>query len=284
MCYYNGQKVTRAEFIRLKNLEKLVANYDFLNRDLEIGFDYAPTAVLKRIDGATDFDIVKMEWSFVPSYLKNRQAVANFRNGYTDEKSRYHPPITTLNAIGEEMLLPGKMYRQAALERRCLVLSSGFYEWRHVYPLGKKGQPLKTAVKYPYHIYLPEQEYFFMAGIYQPWTDKETGEQVDTVAIVTTRANHLMERVHNSKKRMPVILNEDLAYEWLLEDHLDEKKITELGTVQFPSEKMRAYPIAKNFRDNLEPMKEVSYPQLPGLEEEPIEKPLSHDGPPSLFG
>ena len=31
MCYYNGQKVTKEEYIRLKHLEKLVANYDFLN-------------------------------------------------------------------------------------------------------------------------------------------------------------------------------------------------------------------------------------------------------------
>lgn len=284
MCYYNGQKVTRAEYIRLKNLEKLVANFDFLNRDLEIGFDYGPAAVLKRMEGKQDFDIVQMEWGFLPSYLKNRQATFNFRNGYTDEKGKPHPPITTLNAMGEEMLLPGKMYRQAALQRRCLVLSSGFYEWRHVYPLGKKGQPLKTAVKYPYYIHLPGKEYFFMAGIWQPWTDQETGEQVDTMAIVTTKANHLMERVHNNKKRMPVILNEELAYEWLLNDNLDEKRVTEIGTVQYPTEQMHAYSIAKNFRESLDPMKEIKYPQLPGLEEEPIEKPFSSDDPPTLFG
>ena len=47
MCYYNGQKVARAEYIRLKELEKLVANYDFLNRELQIGFDYSLNAVLK---------------------------------------------------------------------------------------------------------------------------------------------------------------------------------------------------------------------------------------------
>ncbi len=31
MCYYNGQKVSRAEFIQLKQLEKAVKNYDFLD-------------------------------------------------------------------------------------------------------------------------------------------------------------------------------------------------------------------------------------------------------------
>jgi putative SOS response-associated peptidase YedK len=267
MCYYNGQKVAHIEYIRLKQLEKLVAKYDFLNKPLSIGFDYSDNAVLRAIDGKEDFDIVKMEWGFLPTYLKNREAVEKFRNGYKDASGKFHTPITTLNAVGEEMLQPGKMYRDAALNRRCLVLSSGFYEWRHVNPIGKKGQPLKTAVKYPYHIHIPEQEYFYMAGIYQPWTDKETGEQVDTFAIVTTKANSLMEQVHNSKKRMPVILNEDLGYEWLFGD-LDEKRILEIAATQFPAEKMAAYPIAKDFRDALNPLEKFEYADLPSLEGE----------------
>jgi putative SOS response-associated peptidase YedK len=261
MCYYNGQKVTHVEFIRLKQLEKLLAKYDFLNKPLSIGFDYSDNAVLKAVDGKEDFEIVKMEWGFLPVYLKNREAVDKFRNGYKDASGKFHPPITTLNAVGEEMLLPGKMYRDAALHRRCLVISSGFYEWRHVNPIGKKGQPLKTAIKYPYHIYIPGQEYFYMAGIYQTWTDKDTGEQVDTFAIVTTKANALMEQVHNSKKRMPVILEEDLAYEWLF-GKLDEKRITEIAATQFPSEMMAAYPIAKDFREALEPAKQFDYSEL----------------------
>ena len=56
MCFYNGQKVTRDEYIRLKQLEKAVANYDFLNRGLQIGFDYSMNAVLKPIPDKEDFD------------------------------------------------------------------------------------------------------------------------------------------------------------------------------------------------------------------------------------
>ena len=79
MCYYNGQKVTREEFIRLKQLEKLVANYDFLNRDLQVGFDYNMNAVLKRDPEKEDFDIVQMEWGFIPHYLKTREDVFKMR-------------------------------------------------------------------------------------------------------------------------------------------------------------------------------------------------------------
>jgi putative SOS response-associated peptidase YedK len=76
-----------------------------------------------------------------------------------------------------------------------------------------------------------------MAGIWQPWTDKETGEYMETFAIVTTKANKLMEQIHNTKKRMPILLNEDLAYEWLFDD-LSEQRVLEIAGTQYPSEEM----------------------------------------------
>lgn len=266
MCYYNGQKVTHDEFIRLKHLEKLVSNYNFLSRDLQIGFDYSQNAVLKRKPGEVDFDVVQMEWGFIPTYLKTREEVAKMRNGSKDANGKFKPPVITLNAVCEELLTPGKIYRDAALKRRCLVLSTGFFEWRHIYPLHKKtGLPLKTANKFPYYISLKNKNYFFMAGIWQPWTDRATGEYVESFAIVTTKANHLMSQVHNSKKRMPVILNEELAYEWLLGDP-DEKRILEIAATQYPANEMQACSIAKDFREALEPAKEFEYEDVPALE------------------
>ena len=266
MCYYNGVKVTRTEFIRLKQLEKLVANYDFLNKPLQIGFEYKPHPVLKRIPNQQDFEIVEMEWGFIPSYIKTRDEATKMRFGYKDENGQFHPMILTLNAVSEELLLPRKIFRDAALQRRCLVLSTGFFEWRHIFPLNKKtGKPLKTATKYPYFIKLKDREYFFMAGIWQPWTDKSTGEHVETFAIITTKANSLMEQIHNSKKRMPTILNEDLAWEWLLGD-LEEKRISEIAQTQIPSNHLEVCTISKDFREALEPAEPFQYEDLPALE------------------
>ena len=270
MCYYNGVRVTKVEFIRLKQLEKLISQYDFLDNPLQIGFEYRECPVLKAAPGKADFDLVQMEWGFLGDprkwpYVKTREDVLKFRNGYKDDAGKFHPPITTLNAMAEEMLLPGKLYRDAALNRRCLILSSGFYEWRHVYPMGKKGQPLKTAVKIPYYIHLKEKEYFYMAGVWNPWTDADTKKSVETFAIVTTAANKLMEQVHNSKKRMPAILSEELAYEWLLGDP-DEKRITEIARSQYPWQDMEVCPIAKDFREALDPAAPFEYEDLPALE------------------
>ncbi|MEP7107269.1 MAG: SOS response-associated peptidase [Ferruginibacter sp.] len=262
MCYYNGVKVTHSEFIRLKAIEKAIAQYDFLSKPLLIGFDYQPIPVLKRVEGKQDFDVVEMEWGFLPPYIKTREQAARFRQGYKKENGQWQEPILTLNATSEEMLFERKMFREAALYRRCLVLSTGFYEWRHVFPIGKKtGKPLKTAVKYPYRILVKDREYFFLAGIYTPWKDEATGEYVETCAIVTTAANNLMEQIHNTRKRMPTILTEDLAWDWLFGE-LDETRISEIGRFQFPAQEMAAYTIVKDFREAFDPTAAFGYQDI----------------------
>jgi putative SOS response-associated peptidase YedK len=240
MCYYNGQQVTQAEYIQLKELEKEIRNIS-ISQSLQNGFDYGEGYILKPNAHKDHFELVKAHWEFIPFWCRSMKEVEENRKKFT-----------TLNAAGEK-LLESKMYREAALKRRCLVLSSGFYEWRHY-----------RKASYPYFIKLKGREYFFMAGIYQPWTDKETGETFDTYAIVTTKANALMEQIHNTKKRMPVILPEDLAFEWMF-GKLDEKRLQELASYQLDPDCMQAYTIRKDFRMALDPLEAFDYELLPAL-------------------
>ena len=109
--------------------------------------------------------------------------------------------------------MPGKIYLKAAFKKRCLILSTGFFEWRHVYPINKRtGEPKKTTDKYPHYIGVKDAPYFYMAGIWQPWTDRSTGENVDTLSLVITAANPLMAKIHYSKERLPTILPDELAW------------------------------------------------------------------------
>lgn len=266
MCYYNSVKVNQSELLRLKSIEKAIAKYDFLNKPLLIGFNYQPVPILKRVDKKEDFELVQMEWGFLPSYIKTREQADKFRLGYKKENGQWQEPILTLNAKAAEMLFERKMYRDAALNRRCLVLSTGFFEWQHVFPVSKKtGKPLKTAVKYPYRISVKNRNYFFMAGIYNPWKDESTGEYIETCSIVTTAANPLMQQIHNTKKRMPTILTDDLAWDWLFGE-LDETRISEIAGFQFPAKELEAYPVAKDFRQALDPAEPFIYGELPALE------------------
>ncbi len=261
MCYYNGRKVSYNEFLRLKNLEKQVTALQ-KGKAVHKGFDYEDWPVIKPI-GKFDFEKVEMEWGFIPDTwrgkkLDTRQKVKDWRNGYVDEKGIYVAGTTTLNAMGEELLLPGKIFREAALNGRCLVMSWGFYESKHIVEMGKRGKPLKQPYTIPHFIKPKNKEVFFMAGIYKPWRDAETGEVKETFSIVTTAANSLMQTIHNSKKRMPVIFTNELAERWIFDD-LTEEEILQLATYQYPAEEMEAYTVSKDFVGTDEPTKPFLY-------------------------
>lgn len=82
---------------------------------------------------------------------------------------------------------------------------------------------------------------FCFGGIYAGWTDKTMGEHLQTFSIITTEANALMEKIHNLKKRMPVIISPDRYDEWL-DANLSSDQITDFFT-PFPTERMKAESI-----------------------------------------
>ncbi|MDT3402279.1 SOS response-associated peptidase [Mucilaginibacter terrae] len=253
MCYYNGQKVTRAEAIRLKGIEKAIKKYNFLNVGVHNGFNYAPCAILIPSADGKDFDIVQAEWGYVPGFVKTRTEANIFRAKYT-----------TLNFKSENLFVKedGKrsMWADAAKNRRCLVLSTGIVESRHIPKIGKKGQELKEMIKYPYQVTVKGQEYFYLPGLYNEWLDPETSQFVMTVAFGITEANHIMSQIHNSKKRMPSILTEDLAWEWLMEKPTEER-LSEIARTQIPSRMLDFCTVDRNYRTALE-ASPLDYPEL----------------------
>jgi len=87
------------------------------------------------------------------------------------------------------------------------LLADGFYEWQWLDEKGKQKQK--------YELTLPDNELFAFAGLYSEWVDKSTGEIINSYTILTTEANELMSKIHNTKKRMPVILSADNEKNWL---------------------------------------------------------------------
>lgn len=260
MCFHNGIDVSRATHIKLKKKEKKISEAGInLQMPYASGFEYPLWPVLKPIEGGTDFLPVMMHWEFIPSYIRTTEALLHFRKGGLNPKTgRKDFPHNTLNAIGEEVLNK-PTYKHAAMHQRCLVLSSVFYEWRHFTPEGGKD----TA--YPYAISVRDSEYFFMAGIYNPWVDQESGEVVDSFAILTTAANPLMANVHNKKKRMPVILPEEQAEAWIRGD-LSTEGIASLASYAIDESHLEAHTIRKDFRMAEDPMEPFNYAELPPLQ------------------
>lgn len=239
MCYFNSLVATSGADVSIKGVTKKLKP---INKPLQSGFEYSNWPIIK--SNAQDFSIENAHWELIAPWVKN-----------TKEAEAGREKFNTLNATCER-LLESKLFKPAALNYRCLVPSTGFFEWRHFKPLGAKKE-----IAYPYYISLTTEPLFYMAGIYQPWTDKETGETMDTFSIVTTKANDLMEQIHNKKKRMPAILNETQANEWL-QPNLSEAKIMELASSIYDAAYMRAYTIDKSFRTSIDPLEQFEYPEL----------------------
>jgi len=98
------------------------------------------------------------------------------------------------------------------VNNKCLILADGFYEWQWLDDKGKSKQK--------YLLSLPNNELFAFAGLWSEWVDKSTGELIRTYTILTTEANELMSKIHNTKKRMPVILSPENEAEWLTNNKL----------------------------------------------------------------
>lgn len=247
MCYFNSINLNIGEVIKISKKEKKIDRK--IKSNVTSGFEFTQWPIIKEDPNSADLILEMAHWEFIPSWIQNNKELETSREKFT-----------TLNAKGEN-LLESKMYRDASLKRRCIVLSSGFYEWRHYKPIGAKKENA-----YPYFITIKEKPVFFMAGIYQPWTDKSTGETIDSFAIVTTAANTLMSKVHNKKKRMPTILSESLAHEWL-QDELNESRIKEIANFQLDVEDMEANSIRKDFKISAHPQEKFIYPELPSLDQ-----------------
>jgi putative SOS response-associated peptidase YedK len=180
-------------------------------------------------------------WGLIPAWVKEEAKALELRD-------------VTPNAVSETAF-EKPSFRDAIRKQRCLVPATGFFEWRH-----------EHDQKYPYFIQTSSQSLFAFAGIWSEWANRETGEVVPTFSILTTQANPLIAKIHNSKQRMPLILEPAQEQAWL--SNLDEQGIRQLMQ-PLSEEKLKAYTIAKTItrRDGPSNVPEVLQAQAyPGLE------------------
>lgn len=131
-----------------------------------------------------------MKWGLIPGWVRSPSEADEIR-------------LKTLNARASG-LAKKPSFSESFKSRRCLVPVRGFYEWQHA---GKN--------KIPWYIYNAKDSVMTLAGLYDTWTDKITGEELSTFTVITTDANALLSRIHNSKERMPAILGKESEKKWL---------------------------------------------------------------------
>lgn len=115
-----------------------------------------------------------MRWGFIPACAKD-PAIGN----------------QLINARAETVATK-PVFRKSLRERRCLILTDGFYDWESQ---GRR--------KRPWCIRMRDGRPFALAGLWDHWTDP-AGRGVESCTIITTTPNDLIRRFHH---RMPVILS-----------------------------------------------------------------------------
>ncbi|MDB9380919.1 SOS response-associated peptidase family protein [Nodularia spumigena CS-584] len=183
-----GQNASQLEVefdARFHRAEALVYKKHFVN-----GHEHLRVPII--CDKAPD-KIVMGLWGLIPSWSGNM----NYEDFYKKQAQEHRD---TLMARIEDV--ETKVSYRDSLNNRCIILLESFKEWQHV-------RRVNRLDKISYEISHPESKYMAVAGLYQLTNGKLT------FTLLTTEANELMAEIHNSAKRMPVILNKLEAKTWL---------------------------------------------------------------------
>ncbi len=159
------------------------------------------------------------QWGLIPFWIKEEGKANSIK-------------LSTFNAR-EETILEKPSYRHAVDKGRCLILAHGFFEYHTV-----------QDKKIPFYIRRKDNLAFAFAGISDTWTNPSTGEILQTCSIVTTPANPLLAKIHNTKKRMPVILQEQYEKDWI-DPNLTGKEAGKF-LKPLPAEEMEAWSISRD--------------------------------------
>lgn len=149
------------------------------------GFSFALNPIVLDEDRA---HIVMANWGLIPFWAKNdaiKKSTLNARIETATEKPAFRNVV----------------------KNRCLIIADAFYEWQWLDSKGKEKQK--------YIIKPTAQEIFGFAGFYSLWKNPDSGEEITSYTIATTDANELMAKIHNNKKRMPIILKSEDRKAWL---------------------------------------------------------------------
>ncbi len=175
-------------------------------------YNIAPTQ-LAPVVVHNEIRLLKMfRWGLVPYWAKDMKIGSKLINARAEtitEKPSFKKPFKN---------------------KRCLVVTDGFYEW-------KKSADKKT--KSPYRFTLISQEPFAFAGLWDSWKSPE-GDEIESFTIITTSANELMLPIHH---RMPVILNQKDEEKWIDPNYKDTDKLIAL-LKPYDSDLMSAYPVS----------------------------------------
>lgn len=186
-----------------------------------------------------------IRWGLIPHWVKSKTDAEKLR-------------AQTINARSETIYEKPSFRQAAGRGQRCLIPVTGFFEWHTV---GKQ--------KFPFYINTTDQSIASIAGLWDEWADPDTGEVLTTFSLLTTDANPLLAKIHNTKQRQPCVLTQEQERTWLREN-LTDKEVVQLLHDIYPADRMGSHPISKRITSRTEDsnvpevVAPATYPELAG--------------------
>ena len=157
-------------------------------------------------------ELRELRWGLIPSWSDDEKIGNNLFNARSETASEK------------------PAFREAWRQRRCLVPTTGFYEWNH-----------RDGRNQPFHFTRPDGALFCFAGLWERWQRSPAKQSemfaeefeppsavLETFTILTCEPNDLLAQYHD---RMPVMLEAQSARDWLdeseggLDDLMDELEV-----------------------------------------------------------
>ena len=178
---------------------------------IEARYNIAPTQFVPviRLDPHGQRELAMLHWGLVPSWAKDK-AIGN----------------RMINARAET-LAEKPSFKKAFAHRRCLVLASGFYEWRQ-----------QDGAKRPYFISRKDSDPIAMAGLWETW--RHDAESLESCTIITTEANEFMQALHH---RMPAMLAPEQCGRWLDSETVSMAEAADL-LMPLEEDELQAWPVS----------------------------------------
>ena len=187
-------------------------------------YNGAPTDTLLvvRLDRNRRRSLDLLRWGLVPWWAKDIKIGAG-----------------CINAMAETVASKPAFRDAFGRGQRCIVPVDAFCEWKKI-----------GTGKQPYAIVSTDGLPLAMAGLWERWKDRASGDIIQTFTIITTAPNELCRDIHD---RMPAILPQDKWAAWLGEHEIDADELRWMVLRPYPASLMRAFPVdarVGNVRNN----------------------------------
>jgi len=174
-------------------------------------FNIAPTQSTPIMIDHMGRRVKLMKWGLIPNWAKDESIGSKLINARS------------------ETLLQKPSFQSLVPQKRCVVITDGYYEWK------------KTSRKsVPYYIHHPENKLLPIAGLWDTW-ENPLGKKIFSYTVITTTPSPIVKDIH---QRMPVILKSKDIDPWiqvhhtsisdamsLLKPYLDELKLFQVSSM-----------------------------------------------------